>query len=153
MFKEVERNIKYFKEKLGNSVDIADKVFSLSGTKVGIIYLKSLTNPKLLAEIIFQPLNNFKKPAKLKLTLDYIAEKLIKSADIEVFEKNKTANEQITRELLNGKAVLFLENQAGALLVDGEQVVTRAPSEPPTSAVIYGRVRASRKALSKICLC
>ena len=113
MFKDVEKNLKYYKEKLGNSVDIADKVFSLSGVKVGIIYLKSLTSPKLLAEIIFEPLNNFKKPKNLKLDLNYIAEKLIKSADFELIKKNKSASGQIITELLNGKAILFLQNELG----------------------------------------
>ena len=138
MVKDCEDNIKFIKSKLSNSIDDANKVFYVKRKKIAIIYVKSLTSPKLISDIIIKPLLNLSKLETKKMTCDNIAQQLILTADCSVLPNSKNANSEILSSILQGKAIIFVNNEKSAIIVDVEQLVSRQPAEPPTSAVIYG---------------
>lgn len=139
MIKDVEQVVEKIKFMLEESVDLASKNFLLKNKKVGLIYFKSLTNPELVSQIIFSPLlvlNTVETTEEI--TIEYIKNQVMKTADLEVVEHKKDFENQTIKLLLQGKIAIFMQGEKDILIVDCEQVVGRSPEEPPTSAVIYG---------------
>jgi spore germination protein KA len=134
MFFSCEENINYFKKRLNNNIDVVNKFFKLGGKVVAIIYVKSLISEQLLVDVILTPLLRNKK----SVTVSYIAENIMSTADLEVIENSKKADDDIIFGILSGKVAIFVEGEDSCLLVDIQLLHDRVPSEPPTSAVLYG---------------
>ncbi|MDD2445494.1 MAG: spore germination protein [Clostridia bacterium] len=135
MFFSCDENINYFKSRLNNNMDVVNKSFKIEEKEVAVIYIKSLIDEKLLGDIILTPLHLHKKK---NITVSYIADNIISTADLEKIENSETANDDIVFGMLLGKVAIFVGEEDNCLLVDIQMFPDRVPSEPPTSAVLYG---------------
>ena len=49
----VEKKIEFFKRKLHSSIDVSSRVLEIGKTKVGFVFLKSMTDNQIFAESIY----------------------------------------------------------------------------------------------------
>ena len=125
-----KERIQKYKIQLGDCFDVIDKSFVIENTTYAILYIKTIIDDNLLALAILNPLLRLKTPE----TLEYIKNNTIRLADI-TLEDNE---QKIIKALLDGKVALFSQNEKNCLLIDIKELPIRSPTEPPTSAVIYG---------------
>ena len=137
MFFYCQENIDYLKKEMHNNPDIVDKVFSVKNTKVGIFYVKTLIDEKLLSSIILEPIT---KCLIEEINTKTITADILNTADLEVLEnlKTKQQDDEVITHILLGSVAIFVENENNCILVNIKDFPSRSPEEPPTSAVIYG---------------
>ena len=125
-----KKNIEKFKAQLGNSFDVVDKSFVIGNTQFAILYIKTIIDDKLLSMAILNPLYGLEKPQNL----EYIKNNIIRLADM-TLEKD---DQNVITAILDGKVAVFSNDEDQSLLIDIKNLPIRSPTEPPTSAVIYG---------------
>ncbi len=125
---QVKKEIEQIKQKLHNSVDVADRVIEIGGTTVGLVYLKSMTDNAIFSGYIFEPLAKFEG----ELNFEEL-KKTIRPNDV-----TEIKEDEIVKNVLKGAVVIFLENSEQILSADILKFNMRPPSEPPTSPVIMG---------------
>lgn len=137
MFFYCQQNIDFLKKEMHNNTDIVDKVFSVKNTKVGILYIKTLIDEKLLASVILEPIT---KCLIEDINTKTITADILNTADLEVVEnvETKEKNDDVISKILIGNVAIFVENENNCILVNIKDFPARMPEEPPTSAVIYG---------------
>lgn len=124
------KNVSTIKQKLNSCFDVIDKSFSVANKSLAILYIKSLVNNDLLSLALLNPIYN----AKEIKSVSQIKNDIIRLGDMTL----ETEEKKVLEGVLDGKVALFLEGDSTCLLIDIKNVPARAPSEPPTSAVIYG---------------
>ena len=129
MFFDVDAFISEIKQKLHNSNDIGTRIFKRGEQKIGLIFLRSMTNPTLFSEAIYNPI----KESKGLIESKDLIQNLIKADDVQVIEKK-----DIIEKILKGCVIICNSHEETLLSVDIEQYPMRVPSEPPTSPVIRG---------------
>ena len=137
MFSSNQKNVEYFTEKLGNSFDIVNKTLNVRGKDVTILYLKTLVDDKLLAEMVLLPLKNTKET---EITIENIRNNILATADLDDI-KGETENQKdkaLLESIIGGTCAIFVDGENTAVCADIKNFPKRSPSEPPTSAVIYG---------------
>ena len=83
MFFDVDAFISEIKQKLHNSNDIGTRIFKRGEQKIGLIFLRSMTNPTLFSEAIYNPI----KESKGLIESKDLIQNLIKADDVQVIEK------------------------------------------------------------------
>ena len=129
MFFNVENLIEQTKKTLHNSIDIGTRIFEKDGQKVGLIFLRSMTNEELFSEAIYKPLENTDQ----KITAESLKSNILKTDKVEEIKKD-----DIVDKILRGNVVIVVDGEEKILTVDIESFPIRMPSEPPTSPVIRG---------------
>lgn len=117
------------KQQLGNDDDIVTKIMQIQNKEIGIIYLKSTSDIKNIFLGIISPL----KTTQEELTLGNILTKVVLIPESEIIQEDK-----MLEYVLKHKTLVIVKGESGAVAVDCEMIVSRQPSEPPTSANIYG---------------
>ena len=130
MFFSCKQNISHIKTKMHNNFDVVTKFFAVQNKEIGIVFVKTLVDTELLAKAILEPLQSQKNISDLQ----NVKNNIIQLGDI----KKETQFDAALDEILQGKVALFLEGEDACLLIDIQSVPVRSPTEPPTSAVIYG---------------
>lgn len=125
----IEKKISQIKKKLHNSSDIGTRILLHNNQKIGLIYLKSMTDEVLFTKGICDPFESYQG----EINLDSVEKEIIKCADIE-----KVSKDRVLEKILRGGVAIILEGETEYICVDIQQFPMRAPSEPPTSAVIRG---------------
>lgn len=125
----VEGMIEKLKTDLNESSDFSSRLFVREGQTIGMVFLKSIIDQNLLAEGVYQPIQDFDKV----FSINSLKEKILKVAEVkEIKEK------EVIDNILNGKLLIFTNFSSKILAVDLLSFPTRTPSEPPTSPVIQG---------------
>lgn len=136
MFFSCEQNIKYFTKKLGDSFDIVNKTLDIDGKKVAVLYMKTLVDDKLLANVVLLPLSKAKVE---NLSINYIKNNIIATADLdEIVGSDAQKEQKLIESVIGGGVAIFVEGENISVCADIKNFPKRSPSEPPTSAVIYG---------------
>ncbi|MDD4816264.1 MAG: spore germination protein [Clostridia bacterium] len=137
MFFYCQENIDFLKKEMHNNADIVHKIIFVKNTKIGIFYVKTLIDEKLLSSIVFEP---FTKCLIEEVNSKSIVANILNTADMEVVENatTKKQDDQIILNILKGQVAIFVEGENSFILVDVKNFPARNPEEPPTSAVIYG---------------
>ena len=130
MFFSCKENISSIKKQLNSCFDVIDKTFTVSNKNLAILYIKSLVNNDLLSLALLNPIYN----AKQIESIPQIKDDIIRLGDMTL----ETEEKKVLEGVLDGKVALFLEGDNTCLLIDIKNVPARSPTEPPTSAVIYG---------------
>ena len=131
-FSEFDEKINNFKEKLQNNPDIVARDISVCEKKVGVIYLQSMTDKKLISESIIAPILEVEK--KEGISIQNIKESVLQNLackDVESFS-------DALKAVVGDNVVIFVEGEEGYLKIDAEDFTARQPSEPPTSSVLRG---------------
>ena len=137
MFSSNAKNVEYFTQKLGGSFDIVNKTLDVGGKAVTILYLKTLVDDKLLAEMVLLPLKSTKES---EITVENIRNNILATADLDDI-KGDSENEKdkaLIESIIGGACAIFVDGESEAVCADIKNFPKRSPSEPPTSAVIYG---------------
>ena len=124
----IDKEIKFFKKELHNSIDVVDRKINAHGVEIGFLYLKSMTNGQQFSEAIFKPIAK----ANRELDSDSITQ-ILQAKEVFILDKNDVVN-----KILMGVVVIFLANSGKYIGVDIQDYLTRTPAEPPTSPVIMG---------------
>lgn len=125
----VDKKIQEVKSALNESSDFSSRVFVQENQKIGMVFLKSITDQTLLAEAIYQPFQNYEE----NFSIYALKDKILKTAEVKEIEEG-----EIVDNVLNGRVVIFTNFSQVFLAVDLLSYPTRIPSEPPTSPVIQG---------------
>lgn len=131
MFFSCKKNIQHLAQDLHNNFDIVQKFFCKNATNLGLIYIKTIVDEQMLADAVLNPLAQFDN---FDGTLECVQNNIVAFASVE----RATTFEQAINGLLEGKVAMFADTEDSCLLIDLQKVPVRSPSEPPTSAVIYG---------------
>ena len=123
----VKSKLVFFKQNLHNSVDVTDRMLTISGIDIGFIFLKSMTDNQIFAESIYSPISHCKE-IDINTIFDVIQAKDIKFVD----------EDEVVEKILNGCVVIFMSNDEKFISIDIMFYPTRTPQEPPTSPVIMG---------------
>ena len=125
----VEKKIEEYKNALNESSDFSSRLFVRGKQKIGMVFLKSITDQNLLAEAVYQPIQEFDDV----FSITEIKDKVLQTAQVEEIKEKEALD-----NILNGKLILFSNFSKQILSVDLFSFPTRVPSEPPTSPVIQG---------------
>ena len=129
MFFDVEQFLEIAKNKLHNASDLGTRVFVKENKKIGLIFLRSMTNEEIFSESIYKPLEDSQGEINIKT----LKEKILKTDMVEEIDNNQSID-----KILRGNVVIAVEGEKSLLCVDIESFPIRMPSEPPTSPVIRG---------------
>ncbi len=130
MQKEIDANIKYIKDKLGNSDELICKKIIGKKNTFAILYLVGLSDTSSLSKFVISPLTSTNTTISSMQTLDNIL--LISETEI---EKDR---QKILSHILKGKGILLVNGLPEALILGIDQVKERSIEEPPTSSVLKG---------------
>lgn len=130
MQKEIDANIKYIKDKLGNSDELICKKIIGKKNTFAILYLAGLNDTSSLSKFVISPLNSTTIAISSMQTLDNI----LPISETEI-EKDY---QKILSHILKGKGILLVNGLADALILGIDQVKERSIEEPPTSSVLKG---------------
>lgn len=125
----VENMIEKLKTDLNESSDFSSRLFVKGEQTIGMAFLKSIIDQNLLAEGVYQPIQEFDRD----FSINSLKEKILKVAEVKEVKK-----EEVIENILNGKLLIFTNFSSKILAVDLLSFPTRTPSEPPTSPVIQG---------------
>lgn len=129
MFFDVEKKIEEIKKKLHNSQDVASRIFDKNGQKIGMIFIKSMTNETLFSDNIYKPIKEYEG----EITAEKLVNRIIINNVVEEIKEK-----DVLSKVLNGNAVILLGNENKFVSADIEEFIMRTPTEPPTSPVIRG---------------
>ena len=123
----VELLIEEVLQRLNNSVDVASRLIEKEEGKIGLVFLKSMTDNLLFSKAVFEPL--------MKLTsVDFDkVEQCVEPNDVSLVGKD-----EIVEKIINGAVVVVASSSEKILAIDLLKFATRVPSEPPTSPVLMG---------------
>ena len=131
-FSKFDEKLNNFKEKLQNNPDVVARDISVCEKKVGVIYLQSMTDKKLISESIIAPILEVEK--KEDLLIQNIKESVLQNLECKDINNFSDA----LRAVVEDNVVIFIEGEEKYLKIDAEDFTTRQPSEPPTSSVLRG---------------
>ncbi len=129
---ELKNKLSKFQTELNQNPDVLIREVVACNKKIGMVYLKSMTDDKLISKSIIEPIVRIKNPQDVCLAK--LKESILQTMaceDVETFE-------DAISQILSGKVILFDKNSEKYLSIDVEFFVTRAPSEPPTSSALSG---------------
>lgn len=124
----VIEKINSIKEKLHNSIDVADRIITKKGVDIGFVYLKSMTDSILFTQGIFSPVSLFEEEINMEKL-----KKIVEPNDVTMAQDN-----EVLEKILKGAVVVMLSNSDQFLSIDILKFNTRPPTEPPTSPVLMG---------------
>ena len=125
----VDKKIEEYKTALNESSDFSSRLFVRGKQKIGMVFLKSITDQNLLAEAVYQPIQEFDDV----FSITEIKDKVLQTPQVEEIKEKEALD-----NMLHGKLILFSNFSKQILSVDLFSFPTRVPSEPPTSPVIQG---------------
>lgn len=131
-FSKFDEKLNNFKEKLQKNPDVVARDISVCEKKVGVIYLQSMTDKKLISESIIAPILEVEK--KEDLSIQNIKGSVLQNLACKEIENFSDA----LRAVVEDNVVIFVEGEEKYLKIDAEDFTTRQPSEPPTSSVLRG---------------
>ena len=131
-FSKFDEKLNNFKEKLQNNPDVVARDISVCEIKVGVIYLQSMTDKKLISESIIAPILEVEK--KEDLLIQNIKESVLQNLECKDIDNFSDALKAVVED----NVVIFIEGEEKYLKIDAEDFTTRQPSEPPTSSVLRG---------------
>ncbi|MGN1221616.1 MAG: spore germination protein [Christensenellales bacterium] len=130
IFKQLQKNVDYIKEKLNNNKDLIERYLTFNKSKVCVMYLNEQADQEKLNEHIIKSLIDAKP--KIKATKDIKnAISIAETQDVEMLD-------DCIDEILNGNAIVLVDKLTTALKCAVTKVEQRTVVEPPTSAVIFG---------------
>ena len=112
-----------------DAFDLKTREYVKSGKKVCIVYLDSVTDKTAIADFALTPIKKYVDSITFSSVLNALS-----SADVVIREDMRRAFD----DLLDGKAVIFVQGSAKAICFNAKQVIARSVEEPPTSSVIKG---------------
>lgn len=139
---DLKINLDLVKTALGTGSDIAVREFAfgnLGGMKAAIIFLKGMTDKKIINESIIRP---------LMVDSRIIGQnEIVKATDIEMIEETMlsvgdvekvTSIDDLVDGCLNGRSILLINGLTQALLINSQAWETRGVEEPKTESVVRG---------------
>lgn len=126
------QKLENFKQKLQNNPDIVARDITVCGKKIGVVYLQSMTDKKLISESIIAPILQIEE--KDELTISSIKKSILQNLacqDVKNFS-------EALKAVVEDNVVLFVDGEESFLKIDAEDFTARQPSEPPTSSVLRG---------------
>lgn len=136
---DLDRNIESIKAALGNSMDLTVKEMrlgTLSGPRLGLVYLEGMTDIKLLLQCLMPEHNDSARfgDGSPRETISYL-----KQTAVTVGEIKEVGNwDEVVADLLSGHTMLFIHGCAMALAVGTSGGEKRGVEEPNTQSVIRG---------------
>ena len=132
IFSSLEKNKQFLKTEMNENKDVVFKEFKTEKNSFLIVYVQDLIDNMLLSDQIIKPLLAEGKVKKLQ----------VKNMQNNVLTLAGTSEvkklQDCVASVLEGNAVLFINNNKVALKLSVANLAKRAISEPPTSAVIFG---------------
>jgi len=119
-----------FDRKFAQFADLKKRRIKTGGTVLNLYFLDSMVSTDKIAEFVTKPLLSLGK----RVTFDNCMQAVLFGAEcIEV-----TDLETASKEFLDGKTIIFFENDSRAIAVDTKGIEYRAIIEPPTNMVTKG---------------
>ena len=112
---------------LNESLDVASRLIEKKDGKIGMIFLKRMTDNLLFSKAVFEPLTK----------LDSVEFEKVKQC-IEPNDVALVGKDEIVEKIINGAVIVVTSKSEQFLAVDLLKFATRVPSEPPTSPVLMG---------------
>ena len=131
MKKDLNKNIQYIKDRLGNSEELIVKEISTPHNKMAVLYMLGLNDTEILSKFVISPLS--KATQKIE-KMDTVSSSIITLSET-TEERDNTA---IISALLKGKGALIIDGFDRALILAVDTQKERAIAEPPTSTVLKG---------------
>ena len=128
--KSTNKNIEQITTLLGNPTDMKVEIYG-TDTLVGVVYVSSITNLNDLKTNLIQPLVKI-------LTEKEISLKKISGLLPETDQHHCTNLEEVSADLLEGRTILFLDDETEALSFATQGWSKHEPKEPLSERVIRG---------------
>ncbi len=131
----LNKNIKLFRQILGESSDVTIRQFKIARGKkdAALIFLDGLVDKKKINDDILRPLMT-QSQTPLSSTLNKLKDSFI---FIDSISEQKDFGDVVSK-VLEGKAVLLVDGSAGALVMDVKGWEKRTLGEPDTEQVVRG---------------
>ncbi len=129
----LEKNIEQVKENFNSSEDLVVREIKIKNISASIVFLLGLNDPAYIAQYIIKPIFDIKKLPE-KALVEFLKQEVITIGQVEDIETYT----EIKKEILAGKAILFIDGVEKAIALGVEKVKERSLEEPPTSAVLKG---------------
>jgi spore germination protein KA len=138
IFSTIDANFAFIKSVLGNGIGLIDKTYMMrqSGIQIGLIYIDCLTDKKIMSSQIIEPL--LKENSTLTPGQEDILEKIKTSV---IFSPNASVTaqmEEVFTGLLDGSAILFVNETNRALIIESRILQNRPIEKPETEATMMG---------------
>lgn len=127
VFKSINKNLTELK-KILNSQDIIFYKFFQGNRECVAVYVDSLTDKQLLGDLVIRSIQNLPS-----YSADEIAKNL---ANPEC--KTESSLDKCVDQVIGGCALIIIDGEENALLIDLKKFEVRAVTEPPTATVLKG---------------
>lgn len=139
---DLKINLDLVKTALGIGSDIAVREFAFGnqgGMKAAIIFLKGMTDKKIVNESIIRPLMvDIRSICQDELVqetdIDKIEDTMLSAGDVE----KVTSIDDLVDGCMNGRTILLINGSNQALLINAQAWETRGVEEPKTESVVRG---------------
>lgn len=131
--KKLEKNTSYIKETFRQSEDLVLREIKIMETNACLIFLTGLNDSTYISQYVLNPLLNVKELPKSNL-VEHLTSQVLTIGQLDTIKDFA----EVEKEILKGKAALFIENIDSVIIVSVEKIKERSIQEPPTSAVLKG---------------
>ena len=133
LYSNYTKNIELIKSELNEREDLILREIKVGNTHFGIFYILGLSDDENLSKLVIKPIID-KKNYPTKNILNTLQKEVLYFGEL---SQSNTLSD-IIDELLQGKAVLIVNNEPTAIVIQSDKHKERAIAEPPTNAVIKG---------------
>ncbi len=130
IFSTIDENFGFINSILGKDIGLIEKKYFVFNDKyiMGLVYINSLTDQKLVSSQVIEPL--LKASIDIRNSSDDILN-IIQSKFIYIPTVSKSDQmKDIVYSLLNGSAILFIDEIESALIIESRKVEKRAVEKP-----------------------
>lgn len=129
---KINKKLREFQENLQNNPDLVARDISVCGKLVGVVFLKSMTDQKLISESVIAPI--LEVTDKNELTISSLKNSVLQNMTCQTMQNFSEA----LKAVVENNVVIFVDGESSYLKIDAEEFTSRQPSEPPTSSVLRG---------------
>lgn len=151
IFPTITENFEFLSNSIGDGIGLSEREYSVLGgkVKIGITYIESLVDVKLISSWIIEPvLKGEIDPETDLIDIPTLLQlKLIYSPDVKTIESLK----QVMEKLMNGNAVLFIQNSDTALSIDCSRIEKRAVDKPVNEVTVLSSIDSFTEDLDTSC--
>lgn len=136
VFLSIDKNFRFLNSILGQGIGLVEAKYEVLEGKaqVGVVYIDSMTDTKLISSQLIEPLLRWKVDYKTGLDdiLMFMQSKLISIPNM----KQSSQMKQVIDGLLNGKTLLFIDGLDTALIIGTSKIEKRAIEKPDNEVTV-----------------
>ena len=114
---KINKKLREFQENLQNNPDLVARDISVCGKLIGVVFLKSMTDQKLISESVIAPI--LEVTDKNELTISSLKNSVLQNMTCQTMQNFSEA----LKAVVENNVVIFVDGESSYLKIDAEALV------------------------------